>query len=822
MTLTMRGRVLTTFVVAVCLLAQPSAVLAKKGEKNYNRGMEYERAQQWEKAAAEFALAVAASPSDTEYLLHYRKALFNASQTFMTKGRALADQGDYVGAYNAFRQAYGLDPVNDLAAQEMDHMLRLQREREGARAGPGRPEEKGGPVNPDTNPASQEAARPPEGAERLRSVNYNGDLKKFIRMMAAELGINVIFEGQTFRTPRAVEVVLQDVTAARALDHVFLQEGLFFQMVDRRTILVADQAKRPQYQQLVIRTFYLRNADPADAQKLITQAVPPQQGRQATVIPNKATNSVTVRDTAENMRLIGEVLRTIDKERAEVVMDVKIFEVSRNDLTQFGNQLGTGATLTNLGGSGSLAVLGGGREAARAVSSATTALGAALVVPASTLSALQQKDRSRVLAATQLHAFDGERSEAHIGRKVPVQTAQVYTTAPTGSTSTGTTTTGVYGNTGYPVIQYEDTGLTLEFTPQVFPDGDVQVKMAIKSNDAAGSSLTPTFTERSLSGTARVQNNRTMMIASISQSLQSRTKSGLPLVGLVPVLGRLFTAPSNSDAQTDIVVAVTPHVVRAPAITPADEEPRRSGSMQSPQPESLEALLREDGGGAQLASGAPTATPAPADPAGAERVSYVPAPKGLTGVDSGADAPAPGDVKRGGAREVAIQADATPEAVPAVRPSGSGDSAEALKSRRAGAPAELAIKPERPEMAVGKRQRIAVTLKGGPPLGSATAVLHFDPKVLRVVGGSPGGLLRAGEGSSLTTSVDPDGVVVFIGEGSGATAAGGEDALFFVEVEAVAPGDGTLWLDQRAGRMTAYDGGDFSARAGRTVVSVKP
>ena len=126
------ARPFAALLMAFVLLAAPAGVLAKKGEKNYNRGLEYEKAQQWEKAAQEFALALAISPSDTEYLLHYRRAVFNASQNFMTKGKALSEQGDYVGAYNAFRQAYGLDPVNDLAAQEMDRMLRLQREKEGA------------------------------------------------------------------------------------------------------------------------------------------------------------------------------------------------------------------------------------------------------------------------------------------------------------------------------------------------------------------------------------------------------------------------------------------------------------------------------------------------------------------------------------------------------------------------------------------------------------------------------------------------------------------------------------------------------------------
>src|SRR5215210_4084352 len=90
-------RAASLLLVAV-LLASPAAVLAKKGEKNYRRGMEYEKAQQWEKAAQEFALAVAALPSETEYLLHYRRSVFNASQNYMTKGRALFEQSDYVGA----------------------------------------------------------------------------------------------------------------------------------------------------------------------------------------------------------------------------------------------------------------------------------------------------------------------------------------------------------------------------------------------------------------------------------------------------------------------------------------------------------------------------------------------------------------------------------------------------------------------------------------------------------------------------------------------------------------------------------------------------
>src|ERR1051325_3011781 len=126
-----RIRTLISLVLAISLLALPMTAFAKKGDKNFKRGMQYEEAQQWDKAAQEFTLAVAADPSNMEYQLHFRRASFNASQTYMQQGRSLAERGDFVGAYNACRQAYGYDPVNELAVSEMERMLRLQAVKEG-------------------------------------------------------------------------------------------------------------------------------------------------------------------------------------------------------------------------------------------------------------------------------------------------------------------------------------------------------------------------------------------------------------------------------------------------------------------------------------------------------------------------------------------------------------------------------------------------------------------------------------------------------------------------------------------------------------------
>jgi general secretion pathway protein D len=615
---TNRWHSILALAIVGCMLALPISAFAKKGRDHYNRGLDFEHAQQWEKAAQEFTLALAEDPGNIDFQLHYRRAVFNASQSFMQQGRSLAEERDYVGAYNAFRQAFGYDPVNQLAVSEMERMLRLEQVKQGGTAANTRTSDAnpasdsglggGTPAPPSTRPAEQEVQAKPEVQ---RTINFTGqDIKNVIKTLAADLNLNVMFDRQTFAQPRPVDLNLHDVTTAKALDLLFLQEGLFFQKLDRRTILVADQARRPQYQQLVVRTFFIANSDPDKIKGLISQALPASVGRpQPIVVPDKDTNSLTVRDTAENVKLIGELLDSLDKDRAEVVMDVDIYEVNHSDLLQIGNQIGAGNV--TWGGSPGLSILSSnattnpnqtpGVDVRSIVGLVPTGQALALVIPPSLVSMFQSKNNSKLLASTQIHAFNNEESSARIGQRVPVQTAQAY---PFGvQTGTNPTNPNGFPTGGFPVINYEPTGLTLKFTPIVFPNLDVQVKMNIESKDVTGANtLTPTFTERTITGTARVQNNRTMMLASVATDVQSNGRAGLPVLGGLPILGRLFTSPTKENRRVDIVISVTPRVLRAPALTPRDEQLRPSGTLQAPTTGSLEAMLREADREDQLAA----------------------------------------------------------------------------------------------------------------------------------------------------------------------------------------------------------------------------
>lgn len=598
-----RFRAPITLFLLLALLAPVPALASGNGKKKFKEGMRHEVAEEWDKAAEAFAIAVAESPKNPEYRLHLVRSLFNASQMYMKRGRLLAEQKDYEGAYIAFRKAYGFDPVNELARSEMARMVRLQEE---AMGGPKRPAE--GDVRlvqTGGDPAMPQGFQLPQQMEKLRDLPFPSgvNLQFIIRELAKDLDLNVLFDtGSQQLATRTVRIELKNVTAARALDYIFLQENLFFQKVGPRTILVADNARRALLQQLVLRTFFLANASPKDIKAVIQTAIPAQQGRtQTIVLEDAATNSVTVRDTAENVALIGSLIQSLDKDRAEVVMDVAIYEVNKNDLLQFGNQIGTAgdnATLLNLGGvglpfarTGTTGNITGGMRFPN-IGSSSLAIG----LPVSTIAALQTKTNTKLLASTQIHAFNNEDSSARIGQRVPVRTASFAPIQNTGGQNPNNNFVG-------DVINYEQVGLTLKFKPIVFPNQDVQVLMEIESKDVAGGTFdNPVFTERTIKGTARVQNNKTLLLASVAQGVESRGRSGLPLVGLIPILGRLFTAPTKENRQVDIVIAVTPRVIRAPAIVPEDEVERPTGSVATPTGGSLEAMLIQEERDEYLAS----------------------------------------------------------------------------------------------------------------------------------------------------------------------------------------------------------------------------
>jgi general secretion pathway protein D len=827
-------RFVTTFLLVISLLAPTAALAAGDSKKHFKTGLQHEVAEEWDKAAEEFALAITADPKNPEYRLHYQRALFNASQMYMKRGTTLANEKDYAGAYIAFRKAYGFDPVNELAKSEMERMLRLQT---ALQNGEDPEAQKNGNGNGDgklkLTPTSFSGKNVPDvpvpqKLEKLRDVPFPGgiDLQFLIKELAKDLDLNVLFEAESFRSgqKRTISIELKNVTAAKALDYIFLQEGLFFQKVGPRTILVAPATKRGNFQQLVLRTFYLANASPKDVAKIVQTAIPAQPGRTPTIVlTDDATNSITIRDTEENIRLLAKLISSMDKDRAEVVMDVAIYEVNKNNLLKFGNQVGDANSLISLGGSnrGLIGLGGNNNYGGAGADYIARSLGAAIAIPSINLVAFQNKLNSKLIASTQIHAFNNEDSSARIGQRVPVKTA----TFQTGNTNNS----GVVSD----VINYEQVGLTLKFKPIVFPNQDVQVAMEIESKDVVNpESLTPIFTERTIKGTARVQNNKTLLLASVAQNVQGESRTGIPILGLIPILGRLFTAPSRDSKQVDIVIAVTPKVIRAPAILPEDEVERATGSIAVPTSGSLEAMIMEEERDELLAVArrVPNKVEMQLPDQKAEAPTYVksdgssevaateknpvdtrpagPAPKTDNGIPD--LKPIDSGVKTLDLTKTADNSSAFPELKP-VSLKATESKSVVDESKTVAPAAGLQIAPIA-AMKAGEKAKIAISINSESAFRSALVGLKFDDKKLVIRSVSYGDAFGSQANTAAVPFLNQNGKMFVSLTSVKETAESSSGVLMIIEIEALADGVPEMTFEREVLNFQAADGRNIMVR----------
>jgi len=643
------GRRFLAAFLSLCLLL-PGAALAdgKNGKKNFKEGMKYEELQQWDMAAQRFALALSAEPNNPEYKVHYLQALSRASLMYITRGDALAEQNDLSGAYVAYRQAYNYDPGNEISKFKMERMLEMQKAQANGSSEQVRYNTKTGAVTPVGNDI-QLANKPRARGDVATNVKFAGtQLKSAIKSLTEPLKLNVVFDDSIRNDPVTIE--MNDVTVARALDIVLMQKKLAFEQVDRRTIFIYPDNvnNRPRFEKLLIKTFYLNNVSAQTVKNVLSQMLPP--GRQAATVDQmggsggspSGSNVLIVKATPAELQLVQDLISNIDKNKNEVVLDIEIYEVGNDSLTQIGNQFLTSPvqatrniyddknnitgsvttqspSLGNLGGIGLGLINGLGDTAVggNIFAPFLGGIGTLVGFPPSQISLLQSRGKSKLLHKTQIHVLDGGENETKVGRSVPVRLGtQLYGNGGFGGFgglggvnggNNGNNNGGIaqnianglaaglggFGglNNGFDSIQYRDVGLVIKAKPQITNEGYVEIKMNFESSDVVASggdvqNLTPTFTQRSLNTTARIQDGVTAVVAGVNQDVKNSARAGLPVFGMLPLVGRLFATPRQETRQTDVIITVTPHIVRSAGITAKDYlaltgPPQQGGMNQS-------------------------------------------------------------------------------------------------------------------------------------------------------------------------------------------------------------------------------------------------
>lgn len=552
-------------------IALSLALLSCTSYRAYQRADEFEKDKQWDKAVAEYNKALEVDPDNIRYRMGLQRARMEASRAHFEKGKTLRAAGHNDLAAIEFEIVVKLDPTNQYAAVELakavnamqeaarsaDRNSLEERKRRAAGISKAQP--------PQLNPSSNEPI--------FLSFPRETPVKDIYRALGNSYGINILFDQQV--KDDRITIELRDVTAQPALERVMQAANHFYKILDEKTIIIipdTPQARRD-YEDLVIQTFYLSNGDAEQVTNVIRTMLEARN-----VFPLKALNAITIRDTADKVRIAEKIIEANDKAKAEVVIDVELLQLDVTKAREIGAQLtGLSAGILNFT---TYAADGkpitGAAQTIDALRNATSD-NWTFNVPSITYAFVKSNTDAQLLAKPRLRISEGEKATLHIGQRVPVPT----TTFNTGNTVGG----NIVPITSF---QYQDVGIKISIEPRVHHNREVTLKLTVEVSNLAGSisggdgsPAQPIIGTRNIDSTIRLKDGETNFLAGLIRKDDALTRSGLPFLGDIPILGRFVTKEKRDIQNTDVVLTMTPHIIRIPDITDDDLAPMWVGTSNN-------------------------------------------------------------------------------------------------------------------------------------------------------------------------------------------------------------------------------------------------
>lgn len=609
--------------------------------------------------------------------------------------------------------------------------------------------------------AARETVTGPTLNNRLRkpvTLQFrDANLKMVLEALSRTSGLNVVLD-KDVRSDLKVTVFVKDTNVEDTLDLILFQNQLEKKVLGDNTVLVYPNtpAKLKDYQDLKIRRFQLANADVKQAQTALKTLLKTRD-----VFVDEKTNAVIIRDTPAAVRLAEKLMLSLDTAEPEVMLEVEVLEVNRNRALELGITWPSSIGLTTDDGLGTskqeiittngvpqiITTPKGNRTLAslKDINSNTIFLSAAL---RAAINASKKDGDVNTLASPRIRARNREKAKVLIGSRVPVITNSVTPVASGTPVVTGS-------------VNYIDVGLKLEVEPNVHLDGDVAIKLNLEvsnitnvvQQDATGTRAYEIGT-RTAQTVLRLKDGETQILGGLIQDDQRSDASKVPLLGEIPILGRLFGSQSDSARKTEIVLSVTPRVVRNPQLYDVDSLEYWSGTESGLR----NGTISLKGAGT---SGVMTGQTG-AGPAGAFAAPGTAVPPRGTGLTTGF----------------------------APRPTAPGEGGAAPPT--AGQPVGLSIQAP-PQAKQGERISVLVSAPAGVGISNISFALGFDPSVFKVVSVSEGDLVRkANAPSNFSQDVDQAGgqVVVGLSENAG-TAVSGGGSVSVVQLEVIAAKGGS-------------------------------
>jgi general secretion pathway protein D len=535
----MRRAALLLALVALCGCASSKAFRAAE---------QAERRQDYDRAVLEYSRALARDPDNVDAQRGLRAARIRAAQAHATSARGLRARGLLKEASEEYRLALDLDPE---AASVRDELRALEQQRQGGRA-PATIEE----LKQRTHERSLPGLSLDAAAQQPLGLSFRGaGLREAYEALGRAAGVNFVFDPAFQDQPVTLE--LKDVPFEQALTALGSAGRTFHRVLDGRVVSVMPDtpAKRREFEPQVVKTFFLSNADLKEAIDVLRIVLGARR-----VAPMPGVNAITINDTPEKVAAAERILEAIDKARAEVVVDVEILEVNRSRLRDYGIEITSGIQNTQ-GVAGAIFPDPTNRNTLEENPYKRSNL-VVTALPGVVYRLLRSDSDTRLLAAPQLRISAGQTAQARFGDQVPVPVT-TFTPIATGGLSQQPITS----------FEYKNVGVNIDLTPRVHDDGDVTLDLKLDISavaSSAGFQGLPTFTSRQVNSVIRLRDGETNILAGLIRDSERRGLTGLPGLSSVPILGRIFSRNQVEGQQTDIVMTLTPHVVRRAELSEKD------------------------------------------------------------------------------------------------------------------------------------------------------------------------------------------------------------------------------------------------------------
>jgi general secretion pathway protein D len=742
-----------TAILCVCLAL--FAVGCPKGHTEYTQGRKAESVGDLDAAFTYYQQALKGDPNNADLKIKVNQLRFEASELHVKKGLDLRKKGDLQGALAEFQRAGVVDPSSPVADQELRRTAAMISDNNRA-----------ADVAAEVPPASTEqplASMPPEIKPLLTSpvnLTMSNDAKIVFETVAKLAGLTVIFDPDF--PARRITVELNNVTLQQALDIVSLESKAFWKPVTENIIFVIpDQPqKRRDYEEQVVKTFYLANTvQPQDLTEIVTglrQLLDLKRIHQL-----NSQNAIIVRDTPDKLLLAEKMISDIDKAKPEVVVQVEVLQARTDRLRDLGILPTQTASVTiNPNASTSTTT---GTSTTGTSTSPTVSLNQlrhlngndySVTLPSITANAVLTDTYTKIIQNPEIRSIDGQPAKLRVGDKVPVATGSFQAGVGVGATGVNPLV-----NTQF---QYLEVGVNVDITPRVHPNHEVSMKVIIEVSSVTGTSTIggiqqPIISQRKIEHDIRLKEGEVNVLGGLFEKTDTRTLNGWPGLAKIPFMRYLFSDDKIDHEENDVLIVLTPRIVRIPEWTKGNLRPMYSGSETNVQ------VRRESD--VQV----PTAQPAPA----------VRQPLPTPGVQQPQAAPA--------------NQNPPPVAPPPANGSAVTAPAEGAQASR------IRFEPQAVSLKAGQTTTVGIVVENVNDLYSIPLLLQYNPAVVSIEEIQHGGFLSGGtQEIAIVSRVDKEHGQAIISATRQPNTPGvnGSGTLMGLVVKGIAPGSSNLSIVQ--------------------------